>query len=279
MMMRTLRPGFDRNVLAAPFGVMFRDRLDHRVVSAGLEVRLSDPQRPGGSAQHLTANAHGVFVAHKVRGMRSLDEAAVPVSPATTRRFDLHVTDPLGRYLPLRLPADLPSDGLFEPACLTQSPGAASPHVPLYSAAARNVSAGYGVVRADLRLASDPDVGAAWARLELWLDSMLIGEGVADQRGCALLLCPLPTLLDPPLRTSPPGLPIARSSWEVSLRAFWDEAVARDVVPDLCELKQMPDVPLLRGVSPATPLGLSLLVAGSPLVVRSDGSSFVFVGA
>ncbi|GJH13052.1 hypothetical protein CBA19CS11_29460 [Caballeronia novacaledonica] len=278
-MIRTLAPGFDQNVLTAPFGVMFCDRLDQRAIAAGLEVSLSDPQRPGSSAQRLTANREGIFVAHAVRGLRRADNPATLLSPAATRRFDLQVTDTLGRYVPLRLSAALPSAGLFEPACMIFSPvSAALPHVPLYSAVSRDIPAGMGVVRADLRLASDPDAGAAWARLELWLDDALIAEGVADQRGSALLLCPLPAPRDPPLHSSPAGVPGVRS-WDVRLRAFWSAQLADDPVPDLCELQQFPEVSLLQSVSPATLLGPTVLRAGSPLIIRSAGSSFVFVSA
>jgi len=277
--MRTLRPGYDRNVLTPPFGVVFRDRLDQHVISAGLEVSLSDPQQPGGPTQRLEANGHGVFVAHRVRGLRSADDGIGPVSPVPMRRFDLHVTDPLGRYIPLRLPAELPSDGLFQPACLALSPSVALPHVPLYSSAARDVPAGYGEVRTDLRLASNPAARAAWARLELWLDATLIAEGVADERGSALLICPLPALRDPPLRSSPAGAQGPLSEWTVSLRAFWDASLAQETVPDLCRLHKVREVTLLQSLSPATPLGSLLLVASSPLIVRSAGSSFVFVGA
>jgi hypothetical protein len=279
-MMRTLHPGYDRNVLTPPFGVVFRDHLDQQVIAGGLEVSLIDPRQPGGRAQQLHANPHGVFVAHRVRGLRSaVDGSSVPVSPAATRRFDLRVTDPLGRYVPLRLPVELPGDGLFQPSCLAHSPNDVLPHVPLYSAAARDVPAGHGEVRAELRLASDPAACVAWARLELWLDATLIAEGVADERGSALLICQLPALRDPPLRSSPAVAPGPRSQWNVSLRAFWDAGLAQETVPDLCRLQKLPEVTLLQSLSPSTPLGSLLLVAGSPLIARSAGSSFVFVGA
>lgn len=278
-MMRVLRPGYDRNLLTPPFGVVFRDRLDQHVISEGLEVSLSDPQQPLERAQRLEANGQGVFVAHRVRGLRLADDDTAPVSPMPSRRFDLQVTDPLARYVPLRMSAELLSDGLFQPACLALSPNVAMPHVPLYSAAARSVPAGFGELRADLRLASNPQAGAAWARLELWLDATLIAEGVADARGTALLICPLPALRDPPLRSSPPGSQGPRSEWLVTLRAFWEPSLAQASVPDLCQLQQLPEVTLLQRLTPATPLGSMLLVAGAPLIARSANESFVFVGA
>ena len=276
-MTRMLRPGFDQNVLTPVLGVMFRNGVDARVVSDGLLVSLKDPQQPHLSPQQLAANGSGVFVAHQVRRLRTPGAS----SPMATRRYTLQVKDPLGRYLPLTIPADLPSDGLFEPACLGTSPGAAMPHVPLYSAAAHTVPPGHAEVRVDLRLASKSDAAAAWARLELWLDDTdtLLAEGLADERGSALLLCALPALRDPPLRASPPGTQAPFSNWNVSLRAFWSPAIAQAKVPDLCALHSLPEVPLLQDTAPPRPLAPALLTAGSPLVIRSNGSSFVFVGA
>jgi hypothetical protein len=278
-MMPLLRPGFDRNVLAAPFGVLFRDRIDQRVVAEGLAVSLRDPRQPDSRVRLLAPNRQGVFVAHAVPGLRPGGDGLAPDSPLQTRLMELTVSDSWGRYVPLRMSAELPYEGLFEPACMADSPGTALPHVPLYSAAARQASTAWGMLRADMRLASDPAEGAAWARLELWLDAGMIGEGVADRRGSVLLLCALPALRDPPLRASPSAGPEARSSWEVTLRAFWTPGLAEADIPDLCELRRAPEVPLLQNVASAMPLGPCVLQAGVPSVVRSTGSSFVFVGA
>ncbi|HEV8474979.1 MAG TPA: hypothetical protein VGR82_19555 [Methylomirabilota bacterium] len=273
-MTRTLRPGFDRHVLRPAFAVMFRDGAGGGVVSEDLRVELREASRIG-RPQRLTANARGVFVAHAVRRMRV--PADDVTSPLLTRRFRLTVTDPRGRFVPLGMDADLPTAGLFQPVCLPTSPSDADPHVPLFSAAGRTVPAGHAVVRADLRLASHPDVGAAWARLELWLGGGVLAEGVADRHGAALLHCPLPPLRDPPLRGSPPHAEPAR--WPVSLRAYWAPGLAAVDVPDLCALVQLPEVTLLEQTAPARPLGPLVLEAGVPLVVRSADSSFLLVGA
>ena len=275
-MTRMLRPGFDWHVLTPVFAVMFRDRLDAHVVSEGLRVSLSDPALPNQAAQPLAANGYGVFVAHQVRGLHL---PADPASPPPTRQYILQVEDPLGRYLPLRMLADLPTDGLFEPACLLRSPANAMPHVPLFSTSARMLPAACGEVRVDLGLDAADDTPAAWARLELRLDSdgSLLAEGLADARGSALLPFALPALVDPPLSASPPGPPL--STWPVRLHAFWNPAVAAEAIPDLCDLQALPEVPLLQTLAPSTPLAPALLVAGLPLVIRSTGSSFVFVGA
>ncbi len=270
-MTRMLRPGFDQHVLTPVLGVMFRDRINDRVVADSLRVSLSDPLLPNQPSQPLTANDYGVFVAHQVRGLR----LPADTSPPPTRPFILQVEDPLGRYLPLRMSADLPTDGLFGP---TLSPGTALPHVPLFSTSARPLPAAAAEVRVDLRLASAPDTPAAWARLELRLDDgSLLAEGLADARGSALLPCALPALVDPPLSASPPGPPI--SQWNVSLHAFWSPAIALSSIPDFNALQALPEVPLLQTEAASPPLAPALLAAGIPLVIRSTGSSFVFVGA
>ncbi|HEY9108603.1 MAG TPA: hypothetical protein VIN58_18150 [Roseateles sp.] len=277
MSLRQLRPGFDTSVLTPAFGVMFRDGFDGRVVSDGLRVRLSDPQQPQESPRSLSANGYGAFACHRLRGV---NPAAAPASPPATRRYDLKVEDALGRYLPMTVPADLPHDGLFEPTCLTHSPAVdtiAEPHVPLFCAPARTVPAGVGEVRVELRLASDPEQPAAWALLELRLqaDGRLLARGLADARGCALLLCALPAPVDLPLGGSPAHIVPPLAEWPVRLQAFWSPAIAAATVPDLCALQSLPPVPLLQDLSasPPTPLAPALLVAGSPLVIRGSGSS------
>jgi len=255
---------------------MFRNSVDGRVVSDGLWVSLKDPQQPLLSVQALSANGYGVFVAHQVRGLG----AAGPSSPAMRRRYTLSVDDRLGRYLPVTAPVDLPAEGLLDLAFLRTSPGNALPHVPLFSASNCAVPAGHAEVRVDLRLASDASA-AAWARVELWLEdpATLLAQGLADARGSALLVCALPALRDPPLRASPAGSQTTLSNWTVRLRVFWNQAIAKVQVPDLLDLLSLPEVPLLQGSSSPSPLAPALLSAGSPLVIRSPGSSCVFVGA
>lgn len=273
-MSRELRHGFDRQVIEAPFGVVFRDCLDRRVIADGLSVELSDVRRPD-RKQRLSANGRGVFVAHTLPRLRpTADDGAA--SPPVSRRFSLSVSDAQARFLPLRLEAELPATGLYHADCLGSSPTVDEPHLPLYSAATRQVPAGLGEVRADLRLGSNPELAAAWARLELWLGNTLLVEGLADEHGAALLLCPLPPpreppLREPPLRASPPASPFERWRWEVRLRVYWDPALALEARPEFCALRQAPEI------TPA-PADFTLQ-GGRPLIARSPRSPFLFVGA
>jgi hypothetical protein len=273
-MSRELRDGYDRLVLLAPFGVLFRDHLGGRVIADGLRVEL---RRAGsGEWQRLAANPSGVFAAHALPGLRLPIEGSPP-----TRRYEMRMRDERDRFLPLRMDVDLPA-GLYDPGLSTSSPPEREPAVPLYSAPTRAVGGSGGVVRASLRSAADPGRPAAWARVELWLGSVRLAEGVADAQGGLLLACGLPPPREPPLHGSPPT-PVAgfeRLRWDVTLRAHWEPALAEQAIPDLHRVHRQPEVPLLRAAgSPEQPLGPQVLRPGGPLVVRSDGSSYLFVGA
>ncbi|MBC5783423.1 hypothetical protein H8N03_10745 [Ramlibacter sp. USB13] len=273
---RQLRPGADRLEVWTPFAVMFRDSFDGRVVAAGLRVELSDPVTR--RMQALEANTQGIFVAHRLPRIRPEDADA---SPSPRRAFGLRVRDLRGRFLPLRLSPELPVAGLLDPDG-PASPPADLPFIPLYSASTRGLGGGVGLLRAQLRRASDPDAPLSWARVELWAGVLRLGEGLADAGGEVLLPCHLPPPRDPPLHGSPPepDAGFERNRWDVQLRAYWDPALAAEPVPDLQAVRAQPEVPLLRNAgSPPEPLGALVLRPGATLVARSDASSFLFAGA
>ncbi len=276
-MTRELRPDFDRVLRKAPLGVQFRDVLDRRVVADGLRVDLLDAQRPARPLR-LRANPSGVFVAHALPGMNGFAEPDLASPGSDPGRFSLVVHDLLSRYVDTNVALELPSDGLFEPACLSASPYDATPHVPLYSAPTRPLPGALAVVRADLRLASDAERPASWARVELWLGAARLGIGVADANGSLLLLCSQPAPREPTRRASPPA-GFDRMAWDVSLRAYWSPAHRADAVPDLCDIHGQPEVGLLDVRSPPAPLATIPLRAGEPLIVASADSSFLFVAA
>jgi hypothetical protein len=134
------------------------------------------------------------------------------------------------------------------------------------------------VVRADLRLASNEEQAASWAWLELWLGNIRLVSGVSDVNGSVLLLFPLPPPREPTRRNSPP-VGFERMSWNVSLRGYWDPSQRAASVPDLCALRAQPEIALLHQRVPATTLATLQLHAGTPLIVASANSSFLFVAA
>jgi len=275
---RDLRKGFDRVLRRAQLGVQFRDALDRRVVADGLRVDLLDAHRPAKNVR-LHPNPSGVFVAHGLPGLNGFAEPETSSPPGIDPgRFSLVVRDTWSRFVDARVGLDLPSDGLFQPACLSASPGDAPPHVPLYSASTRPLPGAVAVVRADLRLASNPERPASWARVELWLGTVRLAVGVADRDGGLVLLCPLPTPREPTRRASPPA-GFDRMRWDVSLRAHWNPAHRSEAVPELCDIHAQPEVGLLGAGSPPAPLATIVLSAGEPLSVATADSSFLFVAA
>lgn len=278
-MKRDLREGFDQLVLAPSFGVLFRDALDARVVAEGLRVELR--RRGRDRWARLQASGYGAFAAHDLPWLEASAAGSPPLTSPCGVPFELRVDDPRGRFLPLSLEVELPTAGLYDPGLAPASPPEREPAVPLYTAPTR-VLVGAASVRATLRRASKPDAPASWARVELWLDGDLLGEGVADEEGNLLLPCRLPPPREPPLHGSPPApdTGFERMQWQVELRAFWHPQMSGRVRPDLRALREQPEVALLRdSASPAAPLPPQLLRAGVPLVARSDDSSYLFVGA
>lgn len=277
-MRRELRDSHDTVVLRPVFGVLFRDHFDGRIVADGLRVAVRREDR--GEWQQLQGNSYGAFAMHALPGLRPPLDASPP-----TARFRVRVDDTRGRFLPLQFGADLPADGLYDPLLAAASPPPREPAVALHSAPTRLLSAAAGIVRATLRRASQPDLPASWARVELWLDATRLGEGVADVDGNLLLPCRLPPPREPPLHGSPPAPPAGfdRLRWDVTLRAHWDPRLAGRERPDLHVLHRQPEAALLRRpgwpASPTMPLPPQVLRPGAPLVVRGDGSSFLFVGA
>ena len=77
----------------------------------------------------------------------------------------------------------------------------------------------------ELRRAAAPAAPAAWTRLELWLGSQRLAEGLAGADGQALLVFPLPKPREVPFGVSPAEAS-ERFEWTVELHAFRSAAVA-----------------------------------------------------
>lgn len=279
-MSAVLRPGADVIARDALLGVQFRDAVGGGVVAQGLEVTIEDRWRPAaqpGRTRGLVANRSGVFALHAFAGQRGCAGEALD-SPPATDRFRITVRDRLARFVPMAFMVTLPSDGLVALAG-GGSPQALPPHVPLYSAATRELPVGLAALRAELRAAGDDGRALPWALLELWLGSSLLGRTVADAAGRALLAFPWPRPPRPALRTSPASAPPRppAAEWPVTLRAFVDTAFEPTAVPDAEAVFAQPERPLVEGASPFTPLAPLVLRGGQTLVVHSPPSSYLYV--
>ena len=268
-----LSPGFDRVVRQALLGIQFRDAVDGRVVADGLQVELADlwqPQR----RQLLVANRSGVFALHRFAGLRGFGDD-LPDSPPSPGRFRVTARDPLGRYVATAVSPTLPAAGLFAPAA-SGSPSVPPPHVPLYSAATRPLPVAMASLRAELRAAGNDAAPVPWARLELWLGSQRLAEGLADAAGRVLLVFALPRPPEAALHASPAAT-ATRFEWSVTLRAFWHPDRRADEIPDLDAVHAQPEVGLLAGASPPRALPALTLRGGETLVAASAPSSFLYV--
>lgn len=271
-MTRELRAGADTVIRHALLGLQFRDAVDGRVVADGLDVQINDLWQPH-RRQALVANRSGVFALHRFAGLHG-DGNDVADSP-NAGRFRVTARDLWSRYVPTAVSPTLPGEGLFALAGMG-SPAALPPHVPLFSAATRALPVAMASLRAELRLAGRDDTPVPWARLELWLGSQRLAEGVADERGRALLAFPLPRPPEPALRTSPASLRTVWQ-WSVVLRGFWHPDRRAGEIPDLEDVYAQPEVLLLQAAGASAPLPPLTLYAGDTLVAASAPSSFLYV--
>jgi hypothetical protein len=277
-----LQPGFDHVVRHPLFGVQCRDAVDGRVVADGLRVRLHDRWRPGGWTADLAANRSGVFALHAAPGLHGFDAAgaAVPGPPSEPARWRLEIEDTRGRYLPVAAEPTLPLDDLFGvgAGAAPTSPPDALPFVPLYSAPTRPLPAAMQALHVELRRAADVEAPAAWTRLELWLGTQRLAEGLAGADGQALLVFPMPKPREVPLGVSPAAAG-DRFEWSVELRAFRAAAIAvpEAVLPTLAALLAQPPAVLLDAVSPPMPAAPFALRAGVPLVARGATAPYLTV--
>jgi len=271
-----LAPGFDRIVRQAVLGLQCRDVIDGRVVADGLNVRLHDRWRPGWTAK-LAANLSGAFVLHAAPGMHGFGDLPV-ASPAEPGRWRLEIEDKQGRYLPVAAEPLLPLGDLFGigPGTAPASPPGALPYVPLYSAPTRPVPPALQALRVELRRAAAPAAPAAWTRLELWLGSQRLAEGLAGADGQALLVFPLPKPREVPFGVSPAEAS-ERFEWTVELHAFRSAAVAALAGPTLDALLAQPPATLLDAGNPPQPPAPLVLRAGVPLVARGATASYLTV--
>jgi len=269
----TLSPGHDTIVREALLGLQFRDAVDGRVVAEGLQVEIEDLWQPR-RRQALMANRSGVFALHRFAGQRGFGDDDID-SPQVANRFRVTARDTLGRYVATSVSPPVPGDGLFAPRAAGSPPGLTR-HVPLFSAATRPVPVAMASLRAELRECGHDDRPVRWARLELWLGSERLAEGLADDAGRVMLVFPLPRPRAPVLRASPAAAG-TYFDWSVTLRAFSQAGLPTDPIPDLEDLFAQPEVGLLQGASPPVPLAPLTLHAGETLIAASPPSSFLYV--
>jgi hypothetical protein len=160
------------------------------------------------------------------------------------------VRDPAGQFHPFTFEADVPTRKIMSWECaaapalepLNRPDGT----VPAYSTASRAIPGGMAVLRADLY---DPaaQAPAAWATLEVLLDGVVLGRGIADKRGCVLVAFPYPEPIDAtPATPESFGVPLTEQIWPLSLRAFYASGAPIPNIIDLCAVLNQPEADLWR---------------------------------
>lgn len=201
-----------------------------------------------------------------VNALRSLirgDEGAPPPN------FLIYMEDRLERFVPQLLMVCLPKEQLIE--------------VPLFSAPARPVPPGLGVVRGELwdRGTNAP---ASWAMVTASPDGSSTYVTVADARGMFTLFIPYASAL-PPLVGSPPhgGGAIDQLTWNLTVQVFYQPSLQRKVPgfdpPDTRSILEQGLAQVYDTLSThAASLARSIRL-GQDLIIKTDSSSRILVDA
>lgn len=249
----TLR-GLETLALPVPLAARLHDVATGALVSDGLALTAAplaaDGETETARPQALRLAGSGTHVALRLPGI-----ALPPIQPAgltgdlgfmaqPKKPFRLRASDGAGRFLPLLGRHSLPAHdaagwpgwaGLnaLPPAqrpgvrrLLGNADGAATPtDWPLFSAPGRANPGALAEIRCNLE---DGDGGPApaWALIGAEHDGQLIGLGLADAMGAAVLFMAWPPL-PPAMPIPPPGF-----AWPISIRCWWGKLKAA-AVPDL----------------------------------------------
>jgi hypothetical protein len=293
----TLRQPPERVTRSASLGLRFVDVATTREVAGGLVVRAARLNARD-RAVEAVPNPSGILVFARLPGQVGYelgdpearqDDGSPKAS--VVRSYELRVADREGRYLPFRLVVTAPRLGLFGldfeslPALLAWLPAgirARRPLVPLYAAPGRTVPAGMAVVRMDLTTGGEK-VPASWALVQVLLANggaapTVVAEGIADARGCALVLFPYPEPRDLlPASRVLIGTEFTRHSWDVQCQVFHSGIDAGTEPPDLMAiLAQRSGQPALiaDGTAAGSRVMSGRLEQGRELILRSPASRF-----
>lgn len=202
----------DRVSFTGAVGLVFWDVATREPVRDGLAVSIAPSSRPG-LVRPLFANDVGIWVSAPLP----------PLGRGATWR--VQVSDPAGRFLPLRIelaasgvprfkwPAALPKPSVAK----ARSGGAQPSPVPLFSAPWRQVGPTAAQVRAQLVHASDQRE-AAWALLTVENAGRTRGIGLADRRGSVVVHFPWPER--PPRRLADPQPADGGLTWQIEVQGF-----------------------------------------------------------
>jgi hypothetical protein len=273
--------------LRVPLGLQLRDTSDQSLVSDDLVVTATETG-PAGRQFSLFATAGGTFTAPRVPGVRPAIAADPALWPAAAQPFEIRISDPRRRYLPLRMIANLPAEAAIAwpgfaalPAAIRTAllpanrPAGYQPDfVPLFPGIARVAPGARAEVRAHLAIANAgvPAGNAGFAVMTVSIDGVVRGVGVADGDGAILVSFPYPLLPTPTPAARAAGT--TRIEWTASIAVYCGRlAAASDGAPPLLpdilnQLNRTPSRALAR-LGSNTRLADQTIGVGQPLVLRS----------
>ena len=272
-------------VLAA---AQFADVASGRIVGDGLAASLTLMASAAADAaaiaapRALTRAGGGAHVAHSLPGL-----ALPPIQPShftgpsplpPPRPYRLRLDDSNARFLPFTARVTAPAQNAAAwpgwavldtllPASLRASARALlgdGRRWPLFSAPGRANPGGLAEIRCNLVARDAAAPIPAWVLIGVEHNARLIGLGLSDARGAAVIHCPYPPL---PAATPipPPGF-----AWPVRIRA-WSRRLPATVLPDLATIFGQFAAPaqLFARIGPNTVLPVQQLRPGQPLSLRT----------
>ncbi len=277
----------DLVTLRVPLALRLRDASDLLSINDDLIVTATET---GPSRRRLTlaAAAGGIWTAPDVPGLRPAVAADPLLWPAAAQPFEIRISDPRRRYLPLRMVAKLPAEAAIawpDFGALPASVGAAllpagrpagyqPDFVPMFPGIARVSPNMRAEVRAHLAIADAglPAGNAGFAVVTVSIAGSVRGVGVADGDGAILISFPYPLLPTPTPAAKAAGT--TRIEWPVTIAVFCARlGAAADGAPPLLpdilgQLNRTPSAVLARlGSNDA--FADQILSVGQPLVLRS----------
>lgn len=241
----------ERVSMLTPFAVRFRDEVTRSTVADGLDVQVHPDGIPHVRRAGV-ANPSGIFVFRDLPGMRDVEQGDGDDAfwaAQTPRTFVVEVRDRSGQFLPCRFSAGVPHRGVFGVDFDTSPP--AAPFVPLFSAPARRVPDGMGVLRAEL-VDAETQTPAAWAVVEVKAGEQRLVTGMADARGRLLLPLFYPK---PVITLGSPGsvnTPLTQQTWTAALTVRYRRRTPIPDIPDLADVLTQPPATAWKDISPPT---------------------------
>lgn len=277
----------DTVTLRAPLALRLRDVSDMSLIGDDVLVTATETS-PAQRSFTLLATPSGTWTAPRVPGLRPELAADPALWPPVAQPFELLVTDPRKRYLPLRIVANLPAEAPIAWPGFSSLPGrvarallpggravAGQPDfLPLFPGLARVAPSARAEVHAHLAIANGgvPAGNARFAVMTVSIGGLVRGVGVADASGAILVSFPYPLLPTPTPAERAAGT--TRFEWKATIAVFCAQLPQReDGLPPLLDdiLAQLTRAParVLRRLGGLAPLPEQTLRVGQPLVLRS----------